>query len=93
MNTETTHRRPLQEQVDAIQLQLNENTSLTKLIYEDTKEMRELFKDGQALFRLVERLSKLAKPLLWLTGFLSITINWATIKAWLTAIFHFGPKG
>lgn len=93
MNTETTSSHKLQQQVDAMQLQLNENTKLTQLIHEDTKEMREWFKDGQALFRLIERLSKLAKPLLWLTGFLSITINWATIKAWLTAIFHFGPKG
>ena len=91
MNAHPTNE-DLQGQINAIKTQLVENTTLTRQTHENTKDIVSFFRDAQGVFNFLEKLSKLVKPLMWLGGFLSVTINWTTIKTFVSSIFHLGPK-
>lgn len=67
---------------DALDIQMKNNTALTKRTSEDTTEMLEFFRDMKGAFKVFNMVGKLAKPLAAIIGLGAAIVGmWVAIKS------------
>lgn len=74
---------------DALEIQIKNNTVLTKQVSDDTGEMLEFFRDMKGAFKVFNMVGKLAKPLAAILAVVAAFVGlWAAIRTGI----HPGPR-
>lgn len=72
----------LKEQVDGLADALANNTAVTEQVQTNTADLVELLSNARGAFKALEGLGKIARPLMWISGFVGSALTaWAAWKA------------
>lgn len=71
----------LQDQVAQLETKIQENTEETAKLNEKVSELLEVFRDFQGAQRVLEKLAKIAKPLIWFIGIIATIITYHQTSA------------
>lgn len=72
----------LQVRVDNLVDELARNTEVTEVVKNSTADLVELFTNARGAFKALEGLGKIARPLMWISGFVGSALTaWAAWKS------------
>lgn len=72
----------LQDRVNGMADELARNTLVTEEVKNNTADLVELFTNARGAFKALEGLGKVARPLMWISGFVGSALTaWAAWKS------------